>query len=77
MSVAQKETDIARKLVKIFLDKQIDKFNKKYITGKASRKNLTNNEIKDIIKVNKSLENGGILLKGNTKQIKKRIFKFT
>ena len=30
---------------------------------------LTNNEIKDIIKVIKSLENRGILLKGTTRKI--------
>ena len=30
---------------------------------------LTNNEIKDIIKVIRSLENSGVLLKGTTKKI--------
>ena len=30
---------------------------------------LTNNEIKDIVKVSRSLENRGILLKGTTKNI--------
>ena len=33
-----------------------------------SRLTLTNNEIKDIKKVSKSLENTGILLKGSTKK---------
>ena len=35
-SVAKKGTDIARNLGKNFLDKQIDKVNKEYITGKGS-----------------------------------------
>ena len=35
-SVVKKETDIARKLGKEFLDKQVDKINKEYITGKDS-----------------------------------------
>ena len=53
--LAKKETDIARNLGKHFLDKQIDRFNKEYITGSVIT--LTNNEIKDIMKVIKSLEN--------------------
>ena len=36
----------------------------------AYRIMLTNNEIKDIIKEIKSLENRGILLEGTTKKIK-------
>ena len=35
----------------------------------GSRKTITNNEIKDIVKVIKSLENRGILLIGNTRKI--------
>ena len=35
-SVAKKGTDTARNLGKNFLDKQIDKVNKEYITGKGS-----------------------------------------
>ena len=34
----------------------------------GSEVTLTNNEIKDITKLNNSLENKGILLKGNTKK---------
>ena len=67
-SVAKKGTDIARNFGKDFLDKQIDKFNKEYITGKGSGIPLRNNEIKDIIKVIKSSENRGILLKGTTRK---------
>ena len=32
-SVAEKGTDIARKLGEKLLDKQIDRFNKEYVTG--------------------------------------------
>ena len=58
-SVAEKGTDIARKLGKKLLDKQIDRFNKEYVTGSGIT--LTNSEIKEIMKVIKSLENRGIL----------------
>ena len=44
-------------------------FNKKYITGKSSGITLKNNKIKDIMKVIKSLENRGILLKGTATKI--------
>ena len=58
---ANKETDIARSLGKDFLDKQIDKFSKKYLTVEGSGITLTNNETKDTMKVIKSLENRGIM----------------
>ena len=66
-SVAKKGTDIARNLEKIFLNKQTYRFNKEYITD--SGVTLTNNEIKDIIKVIKSLENWGTLLKETTTKV--------
>ena len=66
-SAAKKETDISRNLGKVFLNKQIDRFNKEYITGSGIT--LTNNEIQDIMKVSKSLENRGILLKGTSRKI--------
>ena len=66
-SVANKGIDIARNLGKDFLDKQIDRFNKEYITGSGIA--LANNEIKDIMKVIRSLENRGNLLKGTTRRI--------
>ena len=56
-SVAKKGTDKVRNLAKDFLDKQIDKFNKEYITNKGSGITLRNNEIKDIVKAIKYLEN--------------------
>ena len=57
------------KFWKNFLDKHLDKFDKEFITSRGSGITLTNNEIKDIIKVSKSLENRGILLKGTTRKI--------
>ena len=47
-----------------------------YIKGKGSRLTLTNNEIKDIIKVIRSLENKGIFFKGTTNKIinQERVF---
>ena len=41
-NVAKKETDVVRNLGKDFLDEQVDKFSKEYITG--SRITLTKNE---------------------------------
>ena len=73
-SVAKKVTDIARNLGKAFMDKisltfmdKIDKFNKEYISGKDSGITLTNNKIRDTMKVIKSLEKRGFLLKRATK----------
>ena len=53
LSIATERIDLG----KDFLDKEVDKFNKKCITGEGWGITLTNNEIKDIIKVIKSLEN--------------------
>ena len=68
-NVPKNATDIARNLGDNFLDKQIDKFNKEYITGTGSGITLTNNEIKYFMKVIKSLWNRGILLKETTTKI--------
>ena len=59
MVVATKGINIARDLWKAFLDKQINRF-KWYIRGKGSGITLTNNEIKDIMKVVNCLETRGI-----------------
>ena len=59
-SVTKKGTNITRSLGKQFVDKQIDKFNIEYKTGEGSGSSLTNNEMQDIIKVIKPLENRGI-----------------
>ena len=56
------ETDILRDLGKDFLHKPIDMFNKKYIWQKGSGITLTKNELRDILKVIRSLENREILL---------------
>ena len=75
-SVAKKRTDLARDLGKNFLDKQIDRLNKEYITGSGI--SLTNNEIKDILKVIKFLENKRIIIERNYYKnycSRKRIFK--
>ena len=69
MECSWKRTDIARSLGKNFLDKQIDTFNKEHVIRKDSGVTLTNNKIKDIIKVIKSLEKTGILVKGSTSKI--------
>ena len=61
-TAAKKGTDLARDLGKK-LDNQIDRFNKKYVAGLGIT--LINNEIKDIMKVIKSLKNRGIILKEN------------
>ena len=58
---AKKGTDIAGYLVINYVDKGIDIISKRYITGKASGITLTNNEMRDIIKVIKPVENRGIL----------------
>ena len=49
------------------MDKEIDRFNEECRTGLGIT--LTSNEIKDIIKVIKSLENRGISIKGITRKI--------
>ena len=46
LSVAKKGTDLAKSLIKDFLDKQVDKLNKEYIKGEGSEITLTNNEMK-------------------------------
>ena len=67
--VAKKGTNKTRSLEKDFWHKQTDKFNKVQITGEDSKVTLTNNGQKDIVKVIKSLQNGGILFKGATKKL--------
>ena len=61
--------DLPRNLGKEFLNQQIDKFNKEYISGNGSEITLTDNEIKDIMKVVKSLENRETSLKGTARKI--------
>ena len=65
--VAKNGTDLARDLGQMFLDNQIDRLNKEYLTGSGI--SLKNNEIRDIIKVAKFLENREIFLKGTATKI--------
>ena len=61
--------DLPRNLGKEFLNQQIDKFNNEYIAGNGSEITLTDNGIKDIMKVVKSLENRETSLKGTARKI--------
>ena len=54
---------LARKATEYYINKGINELNKKFTISKCLEITLTNNEIKDIMKVIKSLENRGILLK--------------
>ena len=55
------------------------KIKKEILSIVGSGITLTNNEIKDIMKAIKSLENRGTLLKGTTSELlfKKEVFKFS
>ena len=64
LNLAEKGGDVARDAGKDFIDKQIARFKKEYITGKGSETTLRNDEIKEIMKGIRSLENRGMLLKG-------------
>ena len=60
---------LAEKATEYCINKGICELNKKFTSSKGSRITLRNNEIKDITRIIKSLENRGILLKGNTRKI--------
>ena len=60
---------LAKKATEYYVNKGINELNKKFTSTKGSGITLTSNEVKDIIKVIKSLENRGILLKGTTRKI--------
>ena len=51
-----------------YINKVINERSKNFRSSKGSGITLTNNEIKDIIKLINSLENRGILLKGTTRK---------
>ena len=69
MSVPKKGTDIAGNLGIDFLEKQTDRFNKEYITGKCSETALTKMEMKNEIKIINFLEKRAILLKWATTKV--------
>ena len=59
--------ELARKATEYYINKGINELNKTFTSSKDSW--ITNNKIKDILKVIKSLENREILLKGTTRKI--------
>ena len=61
--------ELARKATEYYINKGINELNKTFTSSKDSWITLTNNKIKDILKVIKSLENRDILLKGTTRKI--------
>lgn len=63
VDAAKETTDITRNYAKNFVDKKIDMFYKKCITGEVSGVTPTNNVIKDVVKAIKFLKNTEILLK--------------
>ena len=60
---------VAVKAAEYYANKGINKLNKKFTSGKGLGIILTNNKIKDIIKIIKSLENRGILLKETVRKM--------
>ena len=67
---------LAGKASEYYTSKEINELSKQFASSKGSGITLTNNEIKDIMKVIKSLENNGILLKGTTRKFtsQERVF---
>ena len=61
--------ELARKATEYYINKGINELNKTFTSSKDSWITLTNNKIKYILKVIKSLENREILLKGTTRKI--------
>ena len=61
--------ELARKATEYYINKGKNELNKTFTSSKDSWITLTNNKIKDILKVIKSLENREILLKGTTRKI--------
>ena len=64
-----KAPKLAEKTTEYYVNKGINELNKKFTSSKGSGITPTNNEIKDIMKVIKSLENRGTLLKETTTKI--------
>ena len=61
---------IAKNAAVYYANKKLKEFNRQFRSGKFNLGiTLTNNELKDIIKVTKSLENRGILLKETAEKI--------
>ena len=62
-------SELAEKATEYYVNKGINKLNKKFTSSKGSGITLTNNEIKDIVKIIRFLGNRGILIKGTTRKI--------
>ena len=62
-------TALAGKATQYYFDKGVNELIKKFTSSKGSGITLTNNEINDIMKVIKSLENRQMLLKETTRKI--------
>ena len=60
---------LAKKEIEYYFNKGINELNKKSTSSKGSGVTVTNDEINDTMKVFKSLENRGILLKETIKII--------
>ena len=67
-----KTPGLAQKATEYSASKKINELSKKFTANKSWRITLTNDEIKGIIKIVKSLENIGISLKESTKNIVKK-----
>ena len=61
--------ELAGNATEYYINKGINEHNKKFASSKGSGITLTNNGIKDIMKVIKSLGNRETLLKGTTRKI--------
>ena len=61
--------ELTKDATRYFVNKEINRLKKDFTSSEGSRITLTNNKVKNIIKVIKSLENKGVLLRGNTRKI--------
>ena len=62
-------SELAEKAAEYYVNKAINELNKKFTSSKGVGITLTNNKIKDIMKVVKTLENTGVFLKATTTKI--------
>ena len=66
--INEKAPELTKNTTKYFVAKGTDRFKKDFTLSEGLGIVLRNNEIKDIIKVTKSLKNRGILLKGTNRK---------
>ena len=60
---------LAKNIAKYYVNRGINKVNKEFTTSESSGITLTNNLIKDVIKVINYLKNRGILMQGTTEKV--------